>query len=301
MVALVILLFLSVLIILYPQTAVGTIIYRNTMWCLVLSNVMGLILVLNLSYYSYHSWQKWHHAKSKLILSAMLILYVATDLVVLIAKVFWLPSIVLVSFVISGLASYVFCQFLCFVISSLFYGLVIKKPARGPLVVLGGGLVDGRFVGRIVGNRIKAAIEDANSMVEYPLIIFSGGQGPDEKVTEAQAMRDFAVQKYQVPLEKTLLEDQSRNTYENLRNTDKLINKSFTFYTSEYHVLRGALLTKKLGISAQGRGGHTRLSYRTVAFIREFAGVMSLYQREHVIFATIWALISLLVVLIKFI
>lgn len=46
-------------------------------------------------------------------------------------------------------------------------------------------------------------------------VVCSGGQGPDEPVSEAQCMRDYLVEKG-YPAEQILLEDRSRNTDQNL-------------------------------------------------------------------------------------
>ena len=48
-----------------------------------------------------------------------------------------------------------------------------------------------------------------------PTIIFSGGQGPDEGLPEAEAMQNYAVEKG-IPLEHTVQENRSVNTYQNM-------------------------------------------------------------------------------------
>lgn len=59
------------------------------------------------------------------------------------------------------------------------------------------------------------------------ILVFSGGQGPDEKVSEARAMQRYAVEVLGFPIERTMLEDQSRTTYENLFFSSQLIRENF--------------------------------------------------------------------------
>ena len=53
-------------------------------------------------------------------------------------------------------------------------------------------------------------------------IVVSGGQGPDEHISEAQCMYDYLTA-HGVDGEQILLEDQSSNTVENLRNSAALL------------------------------------------------------------------------------
>jgi Uncharacterized conserved protein len=51
----------------------------------------------------------------------------------------------------------------------------------------------------------------------------SGGKGSDEKLSEAQAMKNYALEQG-IPEEDILLEDTSVNTMENLANSKKIID-----------------------------------------------------------------------------
>lgn len=298
--SIVIFLCIGLLMIQFPSISVGQVI-RETKRFVQWANITGLFFVITLAYHSFQSWRKWQHNLHQLFFPLVLLMYAIADIGIWLLSDSFSITMKPILVVIPWLSIYILWQFLQFLISSILYGLVIKQPIGDTLVVLGGGLVDGQYVGRIVGNRIQAAVKDATKMSEYPTIIFSGGQGKDELVSEAEAMRDFAVKRLNVPCEKTILEEHSRNTYENLRNSAKLTNSSFTFYTSEYHVFRGVLLAKKQGVNAQGRGGYTQFPYRGIAFLREFAGVMNLNPKQHIIYGTVWFVSSAMVILINFI
>ena len=56
-------------------------------------------------------------------------------------------------------------------------------------------------------------------------VVVSGGQGPDEPTTEAQAMYDYLVE-YGVEPERIWQEDQSHNTWQNVRYTLALLEEN---------------------------------------------------------------------------
>lgn len=62
---------------------------------------------------------------------------------------------------------------------------------------------------------------------EHPdvIVVASGGQGPDEHVTEAQAIYDELVEQG-IDADRILQEDQSHNTVQNLRYTMELLEKN---------------------------------------------------------------------------
>ena len=160
-------------------------------------------------------------------------------------------------------------------------------------------MIDGSRVGNLLANRIKAAVAEAN---DETILVLSGGKGSDERLTEAAAMQKYAVEELGFPVERTLLEDKSTTTYENLVNSSKMINDKFLIFTSDFHVFRTVLFAAELGLDAQGgTGGKTALYYRVPAFLREFIAVMNNQRKKYiitvsiiVIFFVVLALLSLL-------
>ena len=74
--------------------------------------------------------------------------------------------------------------------------------------------------------------------------VLSGGQGPDENITEAEAMKRFFVGNG-IQEDRLILETESTTTYENLLFSKELLPasvQSVTIITSDYHIAR----TRKL-------------------------------------------------------
>ncbi|MEU6642691.1 YdcF family protein [Saccharomonospora sp. NPDC046836] len=110
-----------------------------------------------------------------------------------------------------------------------------------------------------------------------PVLVTSGGQGPDEEVPEAQAMGDYLVANG-MPRDRILLEDRSRTTWENLTFSKELMRECRAGYrcvivTNNFHVLRAALLARKAKVNGQVVGSPTAWYFWPSATIREFIAV----------------------------
>ena len=110
------------------------------------------------------------------------------------------------------------------------------------------------------------------------VLITSGGQGPDEPMPEAQAMRAYLLRQG-VPDELILTEEHSRSTLENMVNSRKLLKNDgreprVVFSTSSYHVFRSGLWARRAGLRAEGIGSRTAWWFWPNAFIRETVGLL---------------------------
>lgn len=162
---------------------------------------------------------------------------------------------------------------------------VILKASAGaenpqcPYIVVLGAKVNGTVPSLSLNDRIQAA-EDYLKRHPDSIAILSGGQGPDEGVSEAQCMFNELTARG-IPPERLWLEDKATSTWENIKFTLDLIEaKTGTRPTqlgvlsSEYHLFRASLFAKDCGIEALGIPASTswptiRLNY----FLREVAGV----------------------------
>ena len=112
------------------------------------------------------------------------------------------------------------------------------------------------------------------------IAIVSGGQGPDEPMTEAKAMYDELIALGIHP-DRVWMEEKATSTWENLNFTLDLIEEKtgerptkLGILSSEYHLFRAKLFAKECGVEAVGIPARTtRLSQRINHFMREVAGV----------------------------
>ena len=108
----------------------------------------------------------------------------------------------------------------------------------------------------------------------------SGGQGPDEVMPEAQAIKNYLLGAG-IDENSILTEDKSADTAENFRYSAALIreregngNAKIAFATTNYHVFRSGLIASQQGINAEGTGSRTKAYFWTNAFIREFIATL---------------------------
>lgn len=112
-----------------------------------------------------------------------------------------------------------------------------------------GAKVNGRVPSLSLQYRLESALEYAK---QHPHVIFilSGGQGPDEDISEAEAMKRYLLE-YGVSEDRLIIEDQSTSTYENISFSKRLLPGSIqnvTIITSDYHLARSKKIASNLGL-----------------------------------------------------
>jgi uncharacterized SAM-binding protein YcdF (DUF218 family) len=172
----------------------------------------------------------------------------------------------------------------------MFYSTAIRwLPRRVDfdyIVVLGCGLINGDQVSRLLGDRLDKAFKVYDRSMSACKIICSGGKGPDETISEAEAMKNYLIETHGISPKDIILEDQSANTMENLRNSMEIIQKrggrQFTAVVSSgYHIMRADIYASKLNFDETGIGAHTALYYWPSAMIREYAALVKYYWRPY--------------------
>lgn len=177
---------------------------------------------------------------------------------------------------------YVSLVFLAFMFYTWLIRVIPHRKHYDYVVVLGAGLLGGDRVSKLLADRLDKGAEVYRKNLPDCAMVCSGGQGPDETVPEAEAMKGYLVSKG-IPEESILEEDRSATTMENLTFSRDLINsrdggKEIAVVTSDYHVLRPMIYSRKIGMKVDGIGGHTALYYWPSAMIREYAALVKHYM-----------------------
>lgn len=151
-------------------------------------------------------------------------------------------------------------------------------------VVLGANVHANGTPSRIMRSRLQAAFTFMERNPEA-VVIVSGGQGPDEPISEAKCMYDTLVQ-MGAEESRLLMEDESHTTRENLINSERIMaarggtEKPITVITSEFHQRRAAYIADSLGLQTCPVSGHTdQWFFRINYTLREvFAFVKAVFQ-----------------------
>lgn len=145
------------------------------------------------------------------------------------------------------------------------------------VVVLGAGL-EGELVTPLLASRLDRALEVLEAEERRgrrPLVVASGGRGPDEAVPEAVAMKRY-LEARGVGAERILCEDRSESTRENLELSRRLLpdpKAPVCIVTSGFHGPRAALLARRVGLRARTAGARTALHSLPKAVARESAAL----------------------------
>lgn len=185
-----------------------------------------------------------------------------------------------------------------FLVSFLVYAAVYAKWARWwakrahTVVVLGAGLQGDQLTPLLKArmDRGIAAQRRAEERAQGDVrLVLSGGQGPDETVSEAAAMARYAAEQ---GVENLVMEDRSTTTEENLRFTKAILGaevpkhqdaQPWLAVTSDYHAFRAALLMKKLGIKGQAIGARTPRYFWSSAVLREYAAILLAHRKANAV------------------
>jgi vancomycin permeability regulator SanA len=184
----------------------------------------------------------------------------------------------------------------CILLATILLGVKAarKIPAfdKDYMLILGCQIKKDGTLTKLLKGRADRALEFARMQREATgkelVFVPSGGQGADEVISEAEAIRRYLLETG-VPADRILPEDRSVNTEENIRNAAALIRKAagdreakIAFATTNYHVFRAGILANRQGVPMEGIGGRTRSYFWINAFIREFIATVYTERKTHI-------------------
>lgn len=163
-------------------------------------------------------------------------------------------------------------------------GLIINasfasQPAQADyLLVLGAG-IRGDQIPPLLKQRVDAALRYLRTYPESRAIV-SGGRGPGETITEAEAMKRYLTQ-HGIEESRVIKEEESTSTFENLKYTKTILQNNgwsgedrLVIVTSDYHLFRTRMLARRLGINAEGLPCRTFLIDVPYCYVREYLAVV---------------------------
>jgi Uncharacterized conserved protein len=160
----------------------------------------------------------------------------------------------------------------------IFTGGTKKITEKSDAIIVLGCKVNGKEPSRFLLERtLKAKELYSEGLGEY--IILSGGQGSGEEISEAMCMKKILVDDG-IPEDKLILEDKSKNTYENLNNSREIIKEknfnSVIIVSNEFHLRRAEMLGDKLGIKAEYTGVFVKDKWFTEIYggVREIPAII---------------------------
>ena len=149
---------------------------------------------------------------------------------------------------------------------------------------------DGTLYPLIKGRADRAILfyqKQKEAIGRAPVLLPSGGQGGDECMAEAEAVRRYLLEQG-IPTSDILAETQSANTLQNMQFSKALIDEQkpdahVLFSTTNYHVFRSGILANDAGLHADGIASKTKWYFWPNAQIREFVGLLVRSWKLHAV------------------
>ena len=222
------------------------------------------------------------------------------------------PVFIVLNTVIPLFLLLVLCYFECILAGTGILGWIAARavPAydKDYIIILGcsidkrGGLLP-LLRGR-VNRAVRFAWEQEIATGKALRYVPSGGQGPNEIMSEGSAM-GFYLMTHGAEEYEVIPEKQSRNTWENFCFSKKLIEEmtphpKVAFATTNYHILRSGILANKAGLDAQGIAGDTKWYFWPNGFVREFFGILAMERKVHLRAAAVIAAVCAVVGCVEF-
>lgn len=173
------------------------------------------------------------------------------------------------------------------VVEALIFSGVSPQPNEDApcIIVLGAGLYGERPSASLV-SRLQAA-ESYLSAHPDAVAVVTGGKGPGESITEAEAMKRWLTARGVAP-ERVYMEDRATDTQENMEFSAELLRglglekSPVVVVTNTFHMYRSLILAREAGLEASGlaapvpRIGLVPLS----CYVREYFCVVYMYLFE---------------------
>ena len=144
-------------------------------------------------------------------------------------------------------------------------------------VIVLGAAVHGTELSNTLAGRLVVALDYHRSNPDA-VIVVSGGQGPQEDLPEAVAMRRFLLD-HGVGADQIVVEDRSTSTEENFAFSKALLDERLApgypvvFVTDEFHVFRAGRIAAALGLDARHVSSRTPWYFWPANYLRELGAI----------------------------
>ena len=174
---------------------------------------------------------------------------------------------------------------LMFILSAtalIFHGMSDTVTYDEDVIIILGAGISGTKPGKALKSRLDAAVEYYNKNPDV-IFVVSGGQGPQEDISEADAMSRYLIENGVMP-KSIAVEDSSTSTRENFEFSKKVIEGfagkdcKVGYITNEFHIYRAGRYAKQAGFeNASHLHGKSRIGGLLSSGLREELAILKLW------------------------
>ncbi|ULT59097.1 YdcF family protein [Neobacillus drentensis] len=181
-----------------------------------------------------------------------------------------------------------------FVVMSLIYVAILHMiisqyshliaPKNADYLIVLGARVKGTEPSKVLASRIDAAAKYLKENTDT-LVIASGGKGPGEDITEAEAIKRELISQG-INKSRILLEEHSTDTYENIEFSKKFIPPTAELglvVTNTFHIYRALSIANYQGLRVKGLSAETPWSAVIKSYSREYLAITKFYLERYII------------------
>jgi uncharacterized SAM-binding protein YcdF (DUF218 family) len=181
-------------------------------------------------------------------------------------------------FRVIGVLTFIVLLYFAFLHSKIRDHTNIEVPLHADYIIILGARVKGEIPSLALQYRIDAAANYMKKNKET-IAIASGGQGPGEDITEAEAIKRGLL-KQGVDSSRIVVEDNSTDTVENISFSKKLIPNHLEtglLVTNDFHLYRAKSIAKNHGLNLQGIPAETPTVAIPKSYTREYLAITKYY------------------------
>ena len=214
----------------------------------------------------------------------------------------------LADIIINAVLSYLYTLYIATLYCNIRASKHTPKFDKDYVIILGCMIRKDGTLTPLLQSRVDKAIKFSKKQKEKSgksiMFIPSGGQGKDEVISEAEAMKNYLIENG-IDEKYIVAEDKSTTTAENLTYSYKIINQNnkdakVCFSTTNYHVFRSGVIASKCGFDCEGMGSKTKWYFYTNALIREFIANLVQEKKKHLALIGIINISSVILILIGY-
>ncbi|PFP25749.1 cytoplasmic protein [Bacillus sp. AFS073361] len=157
-------------------------------------------------------------------------------------------------------------------------------PKNADYLIVLGARVKGTVPSLAFASRINAAA-DYLKKNKNTIVIASGGKGTSEDISEAESIRRELVEQG-ISEARIILEDQSTDTYENIKFSKRLIPKGERLglvVTNNFHIYRAVSIARDYGLEVQGLPAETPWIAVPKSYSREYLAITKFYLKRYIL------------------
>ena len=181
-------------------------------------------------------------------------------------------------FKVVGIPLVIICILYVITIHLIISNTAKKEPPNNlDYIVVLGARLHGETMSLALLYRVEAALKYLQDNPNT-IVIASGGQGPGETITEAEAMKIYFV-KNGIAEERIFEEKRSTTTLENLSFSKQFMEEGAKvgIVSNDFHLFRASLIAKRLGIEPYPVAAKTPTVAKPKSWIREYVAVIKSY------------------------